>query len=341
MANLSAQIEAFLRNALKQKRLEDQRVRQALADLRRVLAAVERVIGESGVTAPQPGRNAAITRLTAAVAKSVRESFSVPQLDALSEALVPYLESQLSFARKMVEMAGGDLNEPVITMTPTQAARILRGVQVAGTTLENQLLSRIPAAVADRVERFIRLGLQDVAGGETFATYQDAVVRTVNNGVEATIRTGIHEAGGVATQMIYQFETDPAWLGPDGLVWTAILDSRVCPKCLKLDGNRYQLGEPGLYFDGENKISPHYQCRCYLLPWKWRNDTTTQGQPTNREATGDKGAEPLSFRAAASQWVKDNPETAQSIFGKRLGQRLIDGDISFDQAVKLWNKTEE
>jgi hypothetical protein len=336
VANLSAQIEAFLRNALRQKRLEDQRVRQALRDLRGVLAAVERVVGESGVAAPQPGRNEAIARLTAAIARSVRDSFGVPQLAALSAALAPWLESQLRFARQMVEMAGGDLAAPTVQMTATQAARIVRGVQVAGTTMENQLLSRLPAMVADRVERFIRLGVQDVAGGPTFATYENAVVRTVGNAVEATIRTGVHEAGGFAQQMIYQYETDPDWLGPDGLVWTAILDSRVCPTCLALDGTRYQLGVPAPYFDGENKTSPHPQCRCYLLPWKWRNDTE-DGQPLNREATGDRGAEALSFRAAASQWVRDNPETARAIFGKALGQRLIDGKIGFDQAVKLWS----
>ena len=336
MANLSAQIEAFLRNALRQKRLEDQQVRQALRDLRQVLAAVERVVGESGVAAPQPGRNEAIARVTAAIARRVRDSFGVPQLAALSAALAPWLESQLKFARQMVEMAGGDLAAPTVQMTASQAARIVRGVQVAGTTMEKQLLSRLPAMVADRVERFIRLGVQDVAGGEVFATYENAVVRTVGNAVEATIRTGVHEAGGMAQQMIYQYETDPAWLGPDGLVWTAILDSRVCPVCLSLDGTRYQLGVPAPYFDGENKTSPHPQCRCYLLPWKWRNDTE-QGQPLNREATGDKGAQALSFRAAASRWVRDNPETARAIFGKELGQRLIDGKIGFDQAVKLWS----
>ena len=262
MASLSDQIEAFLRNALRQKRLEDQRVRQALRDLRRVLAAVERVVGQSGVTAISPGRNEAIAQVTAAIARSVRDSFGAPQLEALTAALAPLMESQLRFARQMVEMAGGDLAAPTVQMTATQAALIVRGVQVAGTTLENQLLSRLPALVADRVERFIRLGLQDVAGRDLFATYESAVVRTVGNAVEATIRTGVHESASFAQQMIYQYETDPAWLGPDGLVWTAILDSRVCPVCLQLDGTRYQLGEPGPYFDGQNKTSPHPQFRC-------------------------------------------------------------------------------
>jgi hypothetical protein len=58
--------------------------------------------------------------------------------------------------------------------------------------------------------------------------------------------------------------------------------------------------------------------------------------PPKRVAEGDKGEEPLSFKAAAKTWVKDNPQTAQAIFGKKLGQRLLNGEISFDKAVKLW-----
>ena len=49
MADLSAQVEEFLRNALRAKKLEDRLIRQALRDLRSTLAAVERVVGSSGV----------------------------------------------------------------------------------------------------------------------------------------------------------------------------------------------------------------------------------------------------------------------------------------------------
>jgi len=66
--------------------------------------------------------------------------------------------------------------------------------------------------------------------------------------------------------------------------------------------------------------------------------TDPQGNPVqpNRLADGDGAEGALSFKVAAKQWVKDNPETAQAIFGKKLGQRLVDGEISFDRAVKLW-----
>lgn len=339
MADLSAQVETFLRNALRQKKLEDRLVRQALRDLRRTLVAIERVVGQSGVTAIGPAREQAIQRVTAAVARSVQESFGVPQLQTLQEALAPFVERQMDFARRMVEMAGGDLTQPAVQMTPMQASRMVNQAVVAGKTLEAQLSSQLPSLVADRVERFIRLGLSD-AGGETFATYQDAVVRVSERNVEALIRTGVHEVGSQAQSLIYEFEASPDWMGPDGLVWTAVLDSRVCPICVALDGNRYAVGEPGRYFDGRNKVSPHPQCRCYLVPWKWRNEDM-QGpdgpQPTRRPAQGDSGAtEALSFRTAARNWVRDNPETAQAIFGKRLGQQLVDGRIGFDQAVRQW-----
>lgn len=332
MADLSQQIEAFLRNALRAKQLEDRLIRQALRDLRTTLAAVERVVGSSGVLSVGPGREQTIRAVVAAVARSVQESFGVPQLAALQEALTPFVEQQLEFARRMVTMAGGELTqEGAAQVTKTQVQRIVNDAVVGGKTLSTQLTSNLPALVADRVERFVRLGLSDV-GGETFATYEDAVVRTTANNVEALIRTGVHEVGNAAQQAIYAVETDPAWLGPEGLVWTATLDSVVCPICVALDGKRF----PTDY----RKVSPHPNCRCYLVPWKWRNSDMTDpsGQPVapKRLAEGDGPEAALPFKVAAKQWVKDNPDTAQAIFGKKLGQRLVDGEIGFDKAVKLW-----
>jgi len=112
VASLSDQIEAFLRNALRQKRLEDQQVRQALRDLRRVLAAVERVVGQSGVTAPSPGRNEAIARVTTAIARSVRESFSLPQLETLTAALAPFLRKASIWSERLATQLSSGRRRP-------------------------------------------------------------------------------------------------------------------------------------------------------------------------------------------------------------------------------------
>lgn len=606
MANLSDQIELFLRNALREKALEQRLIRQALRDLRTTLAAIERVVGASGVLAVGPNRERTIRAVVEAVARSVQESFGVPQLAALQEALTPFVEQQLDFARRMVTIAGGDLTqEGAVQVGRTQVQRIVNDAVVAGKTMSDQLTVALPAAVADRVERFVRLGLSDV-GGQTFATYKDAVVRVTENNVEALVRTAVHEVGSAAQQAIYQVETDPDWLGPEGLVWTATLDSVVCPICVALDGKRFAvdyqkvsphpncvlgdtpiragsvvagmrstysgnvvtmstrngrrlavtenhpvlttkgwkaakfvaegdqllsqgipdavavvnpdlnqrpptaeelfallsnfetMGSSGvpatamdfhgdgagmhgqidiacvnreLLLDGETPCLEHlgqalfvgadvglqpitglspldaflfalhaaatglvsasdllttllrgelapleglslalaarsnarfdqpladgapsdakalrdlvfaepgsvqlddvlvvkseakqevpvydfstlsgayladdilvHNCRCYLLPWKWRHQDMTDPSgnvvPPKRPATGDNAEQALSFKVAAKQWVKDNPATAQAIFGKKLGQKLVSGEIGFDKAVKLWN----
>jgi hypothetical protein len=166
--------------------------------------------------------------------------------------------------------------------------------------------------------------------------------------VEAIIRTGVHEVGSAAQMAIYEVETDPDWLDAGGLQWTATLDSAVCPVCLGLDGKRYKFGEPGPYWDGRAKVSPHMQCRCVLLVAKWREEdmASPSGRKVQpkRPTEGDKGEGTLSFKAATVDWIRANPETTRQIFGKRIGDQLLGSDregrpvkrISLDRAVKLW-----
>lgn len=335
---LSDEIELFLRNALREKALEDRLVRRALADLRSTLQAAEQVIISSGTLGLGINRERTIQAVAAAVARSVRDSWGIPQLGALQQALTPFVEQQFDFARDIVVAAGGTLANP--GAASVNVAATVNNAVIGGKTLSATLTEAFPALVADRVERYIRLGINQVSGEvlETLS-YQDAVVTITERNVEAIIRTGVHEVGSAAQQAIYEFEADPAWL-EGKLTWTAVLDSSVCPVCVALDGKAYELGTPSAYFDGRNKISPHPQCRCYLLPAKWRTDdmTAPNGEqvPARRPADGDRGESAVTFKKAASSWVKENPETARAIFGKRLGDRLVKGEIGFDRAVKEW-----
>jgi hypothetical protein len=250
------------------------------------------------------------------------------------------VNSQLEFARQMVQLSGGTLTQAGAAGSLNVAQAVNQAI-VGGKPLATQLTQTLPALVADRVERYIRLGLSGAAG-DVFATYGDAVVTITERNVEATIRTGVHEIGSAAQQAIYEFETDPAWMNANGLVWTAVLDGDVCPVCLKLDGGRYKLRIPGPYFDGRNKVSPHHQCRCYLLPYTWRtekmiNPETGQEVLPQRPAEGDGGEQVIGFKQSVKDWVKANPETTQAIFGKKLGADLVEGRIGFDKAVKQWS----
>ena len=327
---ISDEIELFLRNALRSKAVEDRLIRQALGELRTTMAAVERIVAQSGTLAVGINRENTIRAVVNAVARSVQQTWGVPVLGTLQEALAPFVEQQLAFARQMVEAAGGTLSAE--GAASVQVRQVVNNAVVNGKTLADTLTATLPAQVADRVERYIRLGLSDV-GGEVISTFEDAVVRRVENNVEAIIRTGVHEVGNAAQQAIYEFETDPDWLGEQGLVWTAVLDSAVCPICIGLDGKRFDTSY--------RKVSPHPQCRCFLVPAKWRDEdmTSPNGEPvaTKRPAEGDSGEQTVSFKRAAKNWVKDNPETARDIFGVRLGDQLVSGKISFDKAVKQWS----
>lgn len=340
MADLPTQIELFLRNALRERAVEDRLVAQAIRSLRSTLQTVEQLVMSSGVLGLGLNRNQAITAVSAAVARTVQQTWGIPQLALLQDALEPFVEGQLQFARRMVEASGGTLANA--GTASVNVARIVNEAVIGGKTLGQTLTQSFPALVADRVERYIRLGLNQVSGEvlETIS-YKDAVVTVTERNVEAIIKTGVHEVGSFAQQAIYEFEADPDWL-EGKLTWTAVLDSAVCPICVALDGQDYELGQAGRYFDGRNKISPHYQCRCYLVPSKWRDDTMTapngEQVAARRPADGDRGEEVLSFKRSVNAWLKDNPDTTRSIFGKALGNRLLDPSDKLDLAgaVKIW-----
>ena len=160
-------------------------------------------------------------------------------------------------------------------------------------------------------------------------------------------------SGSIVEELIRSYENHPAWSDPRGLVWTAFFDSRVCPTCLVLDGTRYQLGVPGPCFDGETKISPHEECRCYLLPWIWRNDII-QGpngpRPTNRPVKGDRRTiQAIPFTVTAEEWLRSNPKTATKIFGKTIAESFLGLDVNglplppipLEWAEKRWREQQE
>lgn len=333
-------IIAFLRNALRQKALEDRLINQAVADLRSTLRAVEGILQQSSALTVGINRQRAIESVAAAVARNVQQAWGVPELAKLQQALTPFIEEQLEFGRRVIDLAGGTLSNPgAATLAANQA---VNNAVIGGKTLAETLTQSFPALVADRVERYLRLGLQQAAGEVEVIGYKDAVVAVSERNVTAIIRTGVQEVASAAQQAIYEFEADPDWL-EGRLTWTAVLDSAVCPVCIGLDGKEYELGQPGAYFDGRNKVSPHPQCRCYMLPSKWREETMQppdggRPQPTARPAEGDSGEQTISFRKTVNQWLRDNPDTTKQIFGKRLGLRLLDREDKLDlpSAIRLW-----
>lgn len=324
-SDLDRSIERFLRNAVRERTTEDRILRQVLRDLRLSLQSVRRFLDAADLLTPSPGREQAIRTAVSAIAASMARQWGQPTLQGFQAAMVPWFEQQLELARDLARLSGDALPQAgAVTAANAGLARIVNESIVGGKTLAQSLQQSIPVLVADRVERLVRLGLSDVAG-ETYATYKDAVVRTTENAVEAIIRTGVHEVGSAAQQLIYEVETSPEFRTAKALVWTAVLDGRTCPICIGLDGKRFPVDY--------QKVSPHFNCRCYLVPTGWR-DEPGASRPSGEGLQGPE----VSFTVSARDWVKSNREAARDIFGKRLGDRLADGELDFSQALKQWRQ---
>lgn len=327
-------IEVFLRNALRVRAMEDRQVDAALRALRPLLARIGTVIDESGVMGLGITREATIQQLSDRIAAAVSQQWGQPLAERLGQDLAPFVDEQQAFARRLVEASGGTLARPGAAAGANVPA-IVGAAVTNGKPLAQTLAQVVPQLVADRSERYMRMGLTE----DRQRTYGDAVVRVTEGNVEALIRTGVGGVADAAQALIYEVETDPDWL-EGAMQWVAILDPKTCPVCIGMDGKTLQLGEPAAYWDGRNKLSPHPQCRCYVVPKKWTApDRAPDGTlvPPQREAIGDRGEQNLGYRQAARKWLADNPETTRSIFGKKLGNQLLSGEIGFDRAVRLWN----
>ena len=255
-------VEVFLRNALAQKGVEDRAIRAALKRLRPVMAQIRLLIADSGVLSLRPDRERLIAAVTGRAAQIIAQEWGQPALAEFRERLQPYLADQAQFARDMVQSAGGTLTSPG-AVAPSSLAATQQAL-VGGRPLADQMLLGIPAQAAERLSQFIRLGT-GVEPGEVLARYENAVVRKVENTIQATITSGVQSTGDLYQMAVYQLEADPAWL-EGKLQWTATLDSVVCPVCVGLDGKEYNLGEAGPYWDGQNKIDPHFNCVLGSVP---------------------------------------------------------------------------
>lgn len=327
-------IEVFLRNALRVRAMENRQVDEALRALRPLLARIGQVIDESGVMGLGLTREASIQQLADQIAAAVSQQWGQPLVGRLSNDLAPFVSEQQDFARRLIEASGGTLAAPGAAAASTSVPGIVTGAIVNGKPLGQTLAQVVPQLVADRSERYMRLGFMNAPE----VSYGDAVVKVTEGNVEALIRTGVGGVADAAQALIYEYEADPDWLEGE-MQWVAILDPRTCPICLGMDGKTLKVGEPQAYWDGRNKISPHPQCRCYVVPKKWTEpDRAPDGTlvPPQRAAVGDQGEQNVGYRRVAQRWLRDNPETTRAIFGKGLGDQLLSGKLTLDQAVKRW-----
>jgi len=307
-------LEAFLAQAIQQRKLEAKLTRYALKQLREALGWVRGQIDVYGLNGITPNRAARIQELRAAVEAYMAQSYATPLMETIqaSPIVEEFIDKQLDFARQVVATSGG-------TTTGALSAnvvipKVMGKVMLNGVPWGEVLTERLPKSVADRLAKAVGLMPSDV--GRVFG---DAVVKATERHVEAIITSGIQDAGGFAQQLLWQIETSPAWQEDNKLVWAALLDSSTCAVCMRLDGKRFPI-------DYEIQ-RPHVGCRCAVLP-----ESFFAGQ---RSALNDK--EDLvaigTTKKATEDWLRSNPETARAILGKKRAERFISGEIGLDRAI--------
>ena len=307
-------LEEFLAQAIRQRKLEAKLTKHSLKRLREALGWVRGQIEFYGLSQIGPNRTQALEALRREVESYMAQRFSTPLMELMqtSDIVQSFVEKELQLARKIAETAGGAPTGVLSAASATPLA--VSKVMVNGVSWGEMLTERLPKSVADKVNRMLGLFPDDV--GKVFA---DAVIRPTERQVEALITSGVQDTGGLAQQLLWQVETDAAWQEDTVQIWSAMIDSRVCATCMGLDGTEFPM-------DYE-KQSPHPNCRCVLLPKSFFEE--------GRSVVGDDGIEMIDATAKGTEkWLRENPETAKGIFGKKISQKFLKGELSLDKAVR-------
>jgi hypothetical protein len=308
-------LESFLAQAIRQRKLEQKLTKYALTRLREALGWVRGQIEFHGLTQIGPNRTERLKVLRMEVETYMKEQYATPLMQTMqvSEVMNDFIDQQLSLARQVVVATGGSASGALTASAVLPQA--MGQVMVNGVPWGELLVDRLPASVADKVSRMLGLFPDDV--GKVFA---DAIVRPTERHVEAIITSGVQDTGSIAQQLLWQIETSDAWKTDNQQVWSAMLDSRVCATCMGRDGKRYPMDYV--------KVSPHPNCRCVLLPESF----FTQDRPV--EGDGGKVVDIDTTQRATEKWLRDNPQTARKVLGVKVGNQFVEGKISLDVAVK-------
>jgi len=311
---LMVDLEEFLAQAIRQRKLEQKLTRHALKKLREALAYVRGQIEVYGLSQIGPDRAKRIQELRTAIEAYMAESFASPLMQTMqgSSVVEEFVDKQLSLARKVVESTGGTATGALTAkaIIPTAMDQVI----INGVPWGEMLTQRLPNSVADKVSRMLGLFPDDIG-----QVYADAVIRPTERHVQALITSGLQDTGSISQQLLWQIETSTAWQTDNEQVWSALLDSRVCSTCMGRDGKRFPMDYV--------KQSPHPNCRCVLLPASF----FTQGRPV--EGDGGKVSEIDTSKKATEDWLRKNPGTARAVLGKKISEDFVSGKIGLETAI--------
>jgi SPP1 gp7 family putative phage head morphogenesis protein len=174
-------------------------------------------------------------------------------------------------------------------------------------------LGVVQGETVDQIVRRVR--------GTKALQYADGVMAVGRRGAEAMVRTAVAHTTSAARDELYQANKDI--IGEEQ--WVATLDTRTCPHCMGLDGQKFALGKG-------TKTPAHIGCRCVRVPIVkgWRDLGFDFDEiPASTRASMDGQ---VSATETYQTWLKKQPASVQDeALGPTRGALFRKGGVTVDR----------
>jgi SPP1 gp7 family putative phage head morphogenesis protein len=225
----------------------------------------------------------------------------------LRKELVEIAGYEAEFQRRLISSVlpiAWDFVSPTVEML--KAAVTARPFQ--GRLLK-EWVAELDEAKARRLRDAIRLG---VVQGDTVdqivrrvrgtkaLRYTDGIMNIGRRGAEAMVRTAVAHTTTAARDELYKANSDLI----ASEQWVSTLDTRTCPQCMGLDGQKFELGKG-------TQTPAHIGCRCVRVPvtksWKELGFDIDDLPPATRASVNGQ----VSATETYGSWLKKQPSGVQ------------------------------
>lgn len=203
-----------------------------------------------------------------------------------------------------------------IAVSQVYAAAVARPFQ---GRLLSEWMQDIESDAAKKIRDAVRLGIiqnettdqivRRIRGTRANA-YRDGLIDINRRNAQSVVLTAVAHTQDVARDAVYQANSNIIKFE----VWNATLDTRVCPQCAELDGERFELGKGP-------RPPIHFRDRCVRVPvlksWRELGFDIDELPPSTRASMDGQVPEDTTFSA----WLKKQSASRQDeVLGKERGR---------------------
>lgn len=326
-----------IRRALYTLRLANGESRKVLAFLNReVYPSVIRQMQDRLETVAERGPTVSTVtdQRLGALARTIRETLRSGYEQAHGKVEPVMKEQAVHEADALTEKLNATLPAGVTSQFVAPSVATLRAI-VFDSTFNGDLLRNWFADAGERsyklTTRAINVGMAQgrttdeivrAIRGTRAMDYENGVLEGSRRDIETLVRTSVRNIQEEARRITYAENDDII----DGYIWVATLDSRTCPICMALDGERFDNDQLG------RKPPAHPNCRCTTTPIV----KGLEGLPPGQRASAEG---PVPDTMTYGEWLKKMPKSVQEdILGVRKADLFRTGRFDIGDFVDARDK---